>query len=272
MDSTTKNTATDTVRETLRRIIEKHGTTIYASPKKLESLLRDLCGQHRREINIVTGAIEEGVAADLITKQRTMPRDVLLAQLSQRLQDNLAYTPDAALWAIETWAFALGVLSEQELETRAQKRRIVEPAPPVERTNQSAPRTPPPLPPSQVRQPKPTLRQPSPPTPVLPASPPTPARASTRISQPLSPPKTKPASPAIMRTTAAQAAPQVVIPPAPQIAVQPARRGFGWRGCLVTLLICVVLFIAGLLIVPPVIMQLREEQSRPSINEPRINR
>ena len=261
MDSTT-----NTVRETLRRIIEKHGQAIYESPKRLESLLRDLCGAHRREINIITGALEERVAADLITKHRVVPRDMLLAQLAQRLQDHLAYTPDAALWAIETWAFALGVLSEQDLEACAQKRCIVESTPTVERINQSASQSP-----SPTQQPKPSPRQPSPPSPVSPASPP---RASPPIRQPSFSPKVKPASPATTRTNSAQAAPLVFMPQTTQTAVQPkpTRRGFGWRGCLVMVLVCIVLFIAGLFIVPPVIMQLREEQSRPSINEPRINR
>ncbi|MCP9493862.1 MAG: hypothetical protein MSG64_05320 [Pyrinomonadaceae bacterium MAG19_C2-C3] len=261
MDSTT-----NAVRETLRRVIEKHGQGLYESPKRLESLLRDLCGAHRREINIIIGALEERVAADLITKHRgAVPRDVLLAQLTQRLRDHLAYTPDAALWGVETWAFALGVLSEQDLEARAQKRRIVESTPPVEHTIQSAPQ-PPPLP--STRQPKPASRQPSPPLPT------SPARSSPPTRQPSPPPKIKPASPATTRTNAAQAATQVVISHPTQIAAQPkpARRGFGWRGCLVTLLVVIVLFIAGLFIVPSVIMRLREEQSRPSINEPRINR
>lgn len=228
-------------------------------------MLRDLCGQNRREINIVIGALDERVAADLIVKHRVVPRDVLLAQLAQRLQDHLALTPDAALWAVETWAFALGVLSEQDLETRTRKRRIVEPKPPVEHTNKNAPQSPPPQPPPPIQQPKPSLRQPSPPSPVR-ASPPTQQRSL--------PPKIKPASPATTRTAAAQTVRQVVVPPPAQIAVQPkpARRGFGWGGCLVALLVCIVLFIAAILVIPPIIMQLREEQSRPSINEPRINR
>jgi hypothetical protein len=36
------------------------------------------------------------------------------ARLQQRLADNLAVTEDAARWAVETWAIALGLLAESE--------------------------------------------------------------------------------------------------------------------------------------------------------------
>jgi hypothetical protein len=39
-----------------------------------------------------------------------MPLGAHLAQLSRRLEEHLALTPEAASWAIESWAVALGVL------------------------------------------------------------------------------------------------------------------------------------------------------------------
>jgi hypothetical protein len=111
----------DLPRHTLARIIAEHGREICAAPKRVEALLRDLCGAHRREINIIVGALEEHVAADLISAAaggKSAPREVLLARQAARLRDNLAYTPEAALWAVETWAFALGILSATELQER----------------------------------------------------------------------------------------------------------------------------------------------------------
>ncbi len=109
----------DLPRHTLSRIIAENGRGICDAPKRVEALLRDLCGAHRREINIIIGALEERVAADLIAANNSVPREALLARLAARLRDNLAYTPEAARWGVETWAAALGILSEAELQVRA---------------------------------------------------------------------------------------------------------------------------------------------------------
>ena len=89
--------APGTGKTTLARIIAKHGRGICDTPKRVEALLRDLCGAYRREINIVMGALEERVAADLMTAGKSaVPRAAILARLAARLRDNLAYTPEAA--------------------------------------------------------------------------------------------------------------------------------------------------------------------------------
>lgn len=86
----------DQSRHTLSRIIAQHDRGICDAPKRIEVLLRDLCGAHRREINIITGALEKRVATDLIAAGNSVPRDALLARLAVRLRDDLAYTPGAA--------------------------------------------------------------------------------------------------------------------------------------------------------------------------------
>jgi hypothetical protein len=106
-------------RQTLSGIITKHGRLICDSPKRVKALLRDLSPELRRETNIIVGALDERIAADLILAGKTVPRDVLFARLIARLRDNLAYTPEAARWAVETWAVVLGVMSESELDDRA---------------------------------------------------------------------------------------------------------------------------------------------------------
>lgn len=113
-----------TPRDTLTRIIAQHGLAICDQPKRVEGLLRDLCGAYRREINIISGAHGEGVAADLLRAGKSgVPREALLARLTGRLQENLAYTPEAARWAVDTWAVALGVVLETELQAREQRVR-----------------------------------------------------------------------------------------------------------------------------------------------------
>jgi len=263
----------DLPRHTLTRIIARYGREICAAPKRVEALLRDLCGAHRREINIIAGALEERVAADLIAAGKSGPRDVLLARLAARLRDNLAYTPEAARWGVETWAVALGVLSEAEITERARPEAINDGRIPSSRsaghTNPPATKQPQAAPPPQPQR-GPTYAPPQPPT-----------RPTTTNQPPNRPPPV--ATPASRRTTtppvivvAAPPARRHVPPPVVQPPAAPTRprdrRGVTLRGCFITVVLLLVLIVAAVFVIPAVIAVLQEEQARPSINEPRIRR
>jgi hypothetical protein len=257
----------DLPRQTLSRIILKHGRGICETPRRVEALLRDLSGAHRREINIIVGALEERVAADLLAAGRTVPRDVLLARLAARLRDNLAYTHEAARWGVETWALALGIISEAELRER-------ERAEAAESAQRAAPRPAQDAEPTATQTPRATPKAPQPPRATTTHAP---ARQPTQAPK-ASPPPTivtpLPANaPRRMPTTRTNApVPQLpqqqVAPPPP--ARDASRRGLTLRGCLVVVLLIIVLIVAAIGIVPAVITLLKEEQAQPSINEPRI--
>ncbi|HEX8492206.1 MAG TPA: hypothetical protein VF658_05140 [Pyrinomonadaceae bacterium] len=251
-------------RRTLSRIIAEHGREICDAPKRIEALLRDLSGAHRREINIITGALEERVAADLIAAGNSVPREVLLARLAARLRDNLAYTPEAARWGVETWAVALGILSEEELQARAQTQA-------VEDGRSAAP------PPTEEQRPSPAN-----PTSSSPQTP-QPRRGTTHASSQLPSSSPQTSQPPIARTPTRAPRPTPWIPPTvavpepPQQDISPSlpsrqtlRRGLTLRSCFIIVVLAIVLIIAAVFVVPAVIMLLREEQARPSINEPRI--
>ena len=255
-------------RHTLTRIIAKHGREIADSPQRLEALLRDLCGAYRREINILVGAQEERVATDLIASGKSVPREVLLTRLATRLQDDRAYTPEAARWAVGSWAVALGVLSELELEARESRTRAEEGLP--------SPRTPsnPPdiinprkLPQQTVKpspQPKPTPTQAAPQSPRPIAQPPlarAPRYAPPPMPAPSRPPRTKIVQPVALPSPASNV---------PADALLPSRRGMTLRGCLFSFLLLIALIVGAIFVVPVIIATLQEEQSQPSINDPRI--
>ena len=114
-------------RSKLREIIQKHGRAVIENPRRLENLLRDYCGESRREIAVLTMALEEHAVADLLAASGS-PHQVTQARLAQRLCDNLALSDAAARWSIEAWAWALGLISDAELaanetETAAEKQR-----------------------------------------------------------------------------------------------------------------------------------------------------
>lgn len=311
-------------RETLERIIKQRGQGISDHPKLVESLLRDWCGEHRREINILVGALEERIAADLINARRGVPREVLLAQLTQRLQDNLAYTREAARWAVDSWAVALGVISVREL----QMRESIENQPPrlsseehkdEKSVARSAPRekvesadarenqitvenqnadehhksvTRPTLPPSTPRQtptsnrglnqppPRATPQQQSPPPIQTPSPTQTPPRPQPAIPNPIPNRRAKPSDLwSIVFAPRRTSAPQAPRPQSPQpmpatlptrLTPKPARGGFKFVGCLMTFIVLVALIGAAIFVAPAILSFLHEENSRPSINDPRI--
>jgi hypothetical protein len=246
-------------RHTLTRIVAKHGRSICNEPQRVEALLRDLCGAHKREINILIGAIEERVAKDLISAGKSIPREVLLAQLTGRLQDNLGYTLEAAQWAVRSWAVAVGVLSEAEFnavkniqptsDIRAPRLSQQRPSQSAsddtynrkspQGLTASAPSRKPPTPPNIVANPSLTIKTSTAPRPT-----------HTKITTPTNTPI----------NTHAQ----------PLYTSPPPQRNRKLRGCLISVLLLAVLIFGGIIVAPAIITLLREEQSQPSINDPRI--
>ena len=107
----------DLPRQKLKEIIIQYGRSLCDEPQRCEGLLRDLCGQYQKEIAVLVGALKERVPADLLASQNSTPPVVFLARLTKKLQDNLGLAEEAARWAVESWALALGVISSNDLKT-----------------------------------------------------------------------------------------------------------------------------------------------------------
>ncbi len=104
----------DLPRQKLKEIIIQYDRSICDEPQRCEGLLRDFCGQHRKEIAVLVSALKERVPADLLASQNSTPPVILLARLTKKLQDNLGLAEEAARWAVESWGLALGVISETD--------------------------------------------------------------------------------------------------------------------------------------------------------------
>jgi len=262
-------------RQTLRELIAKYGSALCSDEKRCTALLRDLCGAHRREVNILSGALRERVPLDLLAARNSMPRDLLLARLAKRLEEHLALTADAARWAVDSWALALGVVTDAEVEERQRRSpgaaappAVAAPSRPANDDDAGASRTPthpdarPHAPPQRRHGPTP---------------PPSQAPPVSRTAGHTSPAPTATRPPARGGSTVAARQtpvwPPAAAPPDTGRLQAPstdptARRGRGrWRGCLVgcflLLLLSALLFVGG----PFVVNLLREEQ-RQSNPEP----
>jgi SH3-like domain-containing protein len=94
-------------QRTLKRLLKQYGQELIDDPRRTEALLRDLCGQHTREIFVLVNAQKQRVPNDLLTAPAWMPRQATYSRLSRLLQTKLALTEDAADWAVAAWAAAL---------------------------------------------------------------------------------------------------------------------------------------------------------------------
>ena len=100
----------DEPREKLRELIVEYGRSLCNDPRRCEALLKDYCGQYKREIFVLISALKNRVADDLLKTSAGVPHVLLLARLMKRLEDELGLAETAAQWAVESWALALGVI------------------------------------------------------------------------------------------------------------------------------------------------------------------
>ena len=107
----------DIPREILKYTITQYGNFIYQDQKKFKAILKDLCPEYKREINLLMSAIRERIVADLINSSATQPIEILLVKLKQRLYNNLGVAQEFANWAVDSWALALGVISKEIIIT-----------------------------------------------------------------------------------------------------------------------------------------------------------
>jgi len=103
----TQSSTNDIPAETLRRIIQQYGLSICDEPRRCEALLKDLCGAYKREIHLLVAAQFEKIPAEL---QRGLPLDVQRPRLIQQLHDDRGFDDAMAEWAVNAWAYALGVV------------------------------------------------------------------------------------------------------------------------------------------------------------------
>src|SRR5277367_3912547 len=111
-------TTTPTPRDVLIDIIAKHGEPLLASPLRTEGLLKDYCGEFRREIFVLVSCLRTGVVEQL-RRQGGPPVKLVSARLALKLEQNLAISSDVAKWAVDSWAIALGLVQSGTTTTRS---------------------------------------------------------------------------------------------------------------------------------------------------------
>ena len=98
-------------RQKLRELIVEYGRSLCNDSRRCEALLKDYCGNHKREIFVLVSALKKKVTDDLLKPSVGVPQEMVLGRLQKRLEDELAMTDEAAHWAVESWALALGFIT-----------------------------------------------------------------------------------------------------------------------------------------------------------------
>jgi len=114
----------DSVVEVLKKLIASHGTVLCTNWSRLEGLLCDHIGQHRREINILVTAAKQGIAEELL-RVSSQVDPLLFNRLVRRLHEETGIAEKFAEWAVNSWMIALG----KDAQGTADKGARGEPAP-----------------------------------------------------------------------------------------------------------------------------------------------
>jgi F-box protein 11 len=101
-----------TPRDVLIEIVARQGEALLAAPMRCEGLLKDYCGEYRREIFVLISCLRVGLI-DQMRRQGGPSIKLICARLALKLEQNLAISGDVAKWAIESWAIALGLLKAE---------------------------------------------------------------------------------------------------------------------------------------------------------------
>lgn len=99
----------DVPRQRLRELVGQYGRPICEDAARCETMLRNLCGEHRREVFILVSAMHAKIVADLLGAKDGTSRPPLLTGLIKRMHRDLSLNEESCTWAVEAWAQALGI-------------------------------------------------------------------------------------------------------------------------------------------------------------------
>jgi len=106
----------DIPRKLLCSLIRQRGISIIQDPKNFPNFLTDYYkGEYKKERKCLTDSLLEDVPGTLLKKKDQLIYGTISQQLTQKLINNLGITPELAIWTVDTWAIALGVIRDADL-------------------------------------------------------------------------------------------------------------------------------------------------------------
>ena len=102
----------NTPRDVLIEMVARYGEPLLSSPLRCDGLLKDYCGEYRREIFVLTSCLRVGLVEQM-RRQSGPSIKLICARLALKLEQNLAISSDVAKWGVESWAVALGLMKPE---------------------------------------------------------------------------------------------------------------------------------------------------------------
>ena len=107
-------------RKQLYFILLQYGRSVCQDAKRCEALIRDLCPEHELERNLLITALRAGVPQALLNSSAQVAIELTIKTHAQRLHLQLGLAEHFALWAVESWALSLNMLTQSIAQTQRQ--------------------------------------------------------------------------------------------------------------------------------------------------------
>jgi len=102
------------VRKKLIDLVENYGRLIYREDKKLEGLLKDICGEHKSEIKLIISAVRDGIASEMLNLMPEENIQLLFPRLVKKLTDDYINI-DAAIWVVDSIGLSLRIIGQADI-------------------------------------------------------------------------------------------------------------------------------------------------------------
>ena len=105
----------DEVLQKLKEIMTGYDASILGDPRRCEALLRDFLSSNKKEMNLLIISLKAGIVNDLKTSVINESPWMFLPRLAKKLETDFGIGPSGAIYAVETWASALGIIDAAEI-------------------------------------------------------------------------------------------------------------------------------------------------------------
>ncbi len=110
----------DEVRIKLKELVATYRTELSTDIRKVEGLLRDYCGEHKREIAVLISCMKNRIPEEILGFKGDTIDQLKFSRLAKKLHVNEGIAEEYAEWAVESWEVALGKEVQTNCETTSQ--------------------------------------------------------------------------------------------------------------------------------------------------------
>jgi hypothetical protein len=96
------------VRVILKNLVQEYGDKLSINTQHLELLLRGLCGQYQREVNVLVAAVRATITEQILHLNREEVDKYQFNNMVRKLYESEGIAEEFAKWSVASWCYALG--------------------------------------------------------------------------------------------------------------------------------------------------------------------